>query len=192
MECSKHQRDRSFPTVDNFEQHWTKTVDLLVDDSPGYKIELAGTSHWNPLESSGSTHAPSCWFASLDCPDTVQASMESSQSHPQDRQSRNNTVYKDDNRPCLSWEQAAAMQSYLFRIELLSAFLGHNGDGLNLRQLDRPVDFRHPFVCAAADEDRGERNAIDQRFSPSAYRHRTRLNRTEAARRAKHREGLEP
>ena len=40
MVCSKHQRDRSFPTVDNFEQHCTKIVDSLIDDNSDTNQDL--------------------------------------------------------------------------------------------------------------------------------------------------------
>ena len=203
MEYWERQRALSSPTVDNFEQHWAKIVDSLVDDDPDNDTASATESN---VSSPGPSIVPDSshrWITSPDGPDPLQTPtnprhgrLSDTHSQPIDGSvefSQNNAITESNNSPCLPWEQVAAMHTYLFRIQLLTAFLGYEAGGCDAFHIDQPIGLEKNSIRAAADDDRGEPIVSDQRSHPSAYHVRIRLDRAEATRRARHREErLEP
>lgn len=88
----------------------------------------------------------------------------------------------DDAR--LSWEQDVAMQTYLFRIQLLSAFLY----GKRCDENTQNVRAKNHTDSTQAEDQSLESDVTEHRLRSSAHYPRTRLNRAEATRRARHRE----
>lgn len=190
-----HVRDDSYPNVDNFEHYWTDIVDALVRDDSGCEAVSDSQSDISSPDSSGVTDM-SPRLASQPGPSSSSRTSKRSKhrrrlkKHPEAPElflfSDVTNGIVDYSR--LTLEQDAALQTYLFRTQLLSAFLcGTRGDE-HTNSTDQDVGNRGETACTQADDESLGSEAIEHPAYSSAYRRRTRLDKAEATRRARHRE----
>lgn len=185
-------------TVDNFEEHWTSIVDSLVEDDTRYDIDqdtqsVVSSASYVPFYSFTADSAQSCTASpASSCAPSTPVRLTHGHHTPHTlsptakcfrQEADQHFVPFPDNSPYQPWEQTIAMQSYMFRVQLLTAFMSPEKNGKDQATPQGPRGTEGQSDIATGDWVGDEGMSYDSQLLHLTYRQRTRLNRAEAARR---------